>query len=73
MDRTFDFRTKVLLAHGTEDNITKFKASKTLASRHPDQMDFKLWEGLRHETHNELNKEEVLEFYRNWILDRTNS
>ena len=73
MDKSFDFRTKLLLAHGTEDNITKYQASKTLASRHPDQMDFKPWEGLRHETHNELNKEEVLEFYSHWILDRANS
>ncbi|MEC8885179.1 MAG: alpha/beta fold hydrolase, partial [Bacteroidota bacterium] len=73
MDKTFDFRTKLLLAHGTDDNITKYQASKTLASRHTDQIDFKSWEGLRHETHNELNKEEVLEFYSNWILDRANS
>ena len=70
MDKTFDFRTPVLLAHGTADEITKYQSSKILASRHPDQIVFKSWEGLRHETHNELNKEEVLTYYADWILSK---
>ena len=70
MDKKFDFQTPILLAHGTADTITKYRASQILASRHPDQITLKLWDRLRHETHNELNKEEVLNFYSNWILNR---
>ncbi len=70
MHKEFDFRTKVLLAHGTADQITDYKASKKLAELHPKQIDFKSWRELRHETHKEINKEEVLDFYSNWILNK---
>ncbi|RXG15668.1 alpha-beta hydrolase superfamily lysophospholipase [Leeuwenhoekiella aestuarii] len=70
MDKTFDFKAPVLLAHGTADKITNYKASKILASRHQDQIKFKSWKDLRHETHNELNKEEVLTHYTDWILSK---
>ena len=73
MDKTFDFKTAILLAHGTADAITKYEASKLLAKRHPEQIAFKSWQDLRHETHNELNKEEVLEYYSNWILTQVTS
>ena len=69
MDKEFDFRCPILIAHGTADAITKYDASQTLAERHPKQIEFKSWQGLRHETHNEINKEEVLHFYSQWILD----
>ena len=71
LDRPFDFRTQILLAHGTADTITDFKASKTLAKRHHDQITFKEWKDLRHETHNEINSYEVLRYYKNWILDKS--
>jgi alpha-beta hydrolase superfamily lysophospholipase len=28
---------------------------------------FKLWEGLGHELHNELNRNEVLAYLRTWL------
>ncbi|VAW29234.1 Lysophospholipase; Monoglyceride lipase; putative, partial [hydrothermal vent metagenome] len=48
----------ILLAHGSEDKITSPKASEAFASAAPKGMvDLKLWDGLRHETHNEHNKQ----------------
>jgi len=71
MHKEFDFRTPVLLAHGTADKITQYDASVKLAESHQSQIQFKSWSDLRHETHNELNKDEVLQFYTQWILDQT--
>ena len=72
MHKEFDFRTPVLLAHGTADKITQYEASTKLAEKHQKQIEFKSWPDLRHETHNELNKYEVLRFYTQWILDQVN-
>lgn len=66
------FGTKILLVHGTGDQITSYKASEKLAQKHPDTIELKLWNDLQHETHNELNKEEVLAFNASWILERIN-
>ncbi len=73
MHKDFDFRTPILLAHGTADKITRYAASAKLAETHIKQIKFKSWGDLRHETHNELNKKQVLEFYTNWILNQLNS
>ena len=70
MHKEFDFRTPILLAHGTADQITQHDASAKLAEKHKAQIQFKSWPDLRHETHNELNKHEVLRFYTHWILDQ---
>ena len=63
-------KTPILLAHGSADNITSAKGSEAFAASAPkDEVDLKLWEGLRHETHNELNKQEVIGFYVNWVIE----
>ena len=63
----------ILLAHGLSDNITSPKGSEAFASAAPKGMvDLKLWEGLRHETHNEHNKEEVIDYYVNWVVEKLN-
>ncbi|AZQ62807.1 alpha/beta hydrolase [Flammeovirga pectinis] len=50
-----------LLMHGTADNITSEKASKEFSDNAPSVlMTFKKWENLRHEIHNEVIKEDVL-------------
>ncbi|MCF6360694.1 MAG: lysophospholipase [Cyclobacteriaceae bacterium] len=64
-------KTLILLAHGTADNITSPKASEAFAKEAPtDKVELKFWNGLRHETHNEHNKEEVIRFYVNWAVER---
>ncbi len=57
----------VLIAHGGADGITSAAASKEFAAHCP-KATLKLWPGLRHETHNEHNKDEVLDFYTDWII-----
>ena len=63
--------TPILLAHGSEDKITSAKGSEAFAvNALPKMVDLKIWDGLRHETHNEHNKEEVINHYVDWVLGR---
>ena len=65
-----NLKTKILLAHGIEDNITSALGSKDFKKYAPEELvELKLWEGLRHETHNEHNKKEVIDYYVNWTLE----
>lgn len=59
-----------LVMHGTADKITSHEASKEFAKNAGDKATLQLWEGLRHETHNEVKKEEVLKFVADWIVGR---
>ncbi len=56
------------LMHGTADKITSHKASQEFAQKASGKVTLQLWEGLRHETHNEVNKTEVLKTVAEWIL-----
>ncbi len=67
-------QTPILLAHGSEDAITSASASEEFARAAPENMvDFKLWIGLRHETHNEHTKEDVIGFYVDWVVGKLRS
>ena len=57
----------VLLMHGSDDLITDPKASQELYNGNKDAIDFKLWDGLHHETHNEPEKDEVITFLIQWL------
>lgn len=71
IDWTFEhaneFHVPLLLVHGTEDSIAYVKGSEEFASLVNCDCTVKLWEGLFHETHNEPEKEQVLEFILNWL------
>ena len=59
-----------LIQHGTSDLITSFKASKQFfenAQKNKRDIVFKEWEGLYHELHNELEKDQVFECVISWI------
>lgn len=71
LHKEYDLPCPVLLAHGVADPITDAKASEKLSKKCKETVDLKLWEGLKHETHNEINKYEVLDFYTKWILDKS--
>ncbi len=60
----------VLIAHGTDDHITSMNGSKKFAEKLGTNTTLKLWTELRHETQNETNKTEVLDFYTDWILEK---
>ncbi len=59
-----------VIQHGNGDNITSYKASKEFfenAKSHGKDIEYKEWEGLYHELHNELENEEIFSFVYNWI------
>ncbi|MEH0156629.1 lysophospholipase [Limibacter armeniacum] len=52
----------LLLMHGNADNITSHKASEEFIRNAPsDLVTYKSWNGMRHELHNEMVKDKVLE------------
>jgi alpha-beta hydrolase superfamily lysophospholipase len=57
----------LLLMHGTGDRLTSFDASREFADKAEANITFKSWEGLYHELHNEIEKEQVLDFIRTWV------
>lgn len=56
----------VLVAHGDEDPIISIEGSQQLADK-SELITLKIWPGLRHETHHEHNKKEVIDFYVKWV------
>ncbi len=66
-------RIPVLLQHGSGDKITSHKASKEFfenAKRLGKDIDYKEWEGLYHELHNEVERDEIFEFVSDWINNK---
>jgi len=61
------FPLPLLIVHGSDDVITSYDGSKQFAERVIGNVEFKSWPNLWHETHNELNKEEVLNYHISWI------
>jgi acylglycerol lipase len=59
----------LLVAHGDADGITSGLASKELVRNCPNS-EGKWWPDLRHETHNEHNKDEVIDYYVKWISNK---
>ena len=57
----------VLLMHGGDDLITDPKASQELYNGNKEKISFKLWNGLHHETHNEPEKDEVIDYLIQWL------
>ena len=59
----------VLICHGTEDQITSISASQQFAAKSGKLAEFHTWEGAKHEPHHDLQQEEVLKYYVDWIKD----
>ena len=57
----------VLIFHGTDDQITSSKGSEEFAGAASNSK-LKLWPDMRHETHNEYGKEEVLDLVCQWLV-----
>ena len=60
----------VLLMHGGDDPITDPRGSQLLADRVGELATYHCWTGLYHEVHNEVNRQEVLEYVWHWIAQR---
>ncbi|KAF9932080.1 hypothetical protein FBU30_009010 [Linnemannia zychae] len=60
----------LLIAHGTEDGLTDFEASKAFFDKvEVDDKEFKVYDGHYHELHNEpeADRKVVIEYYIQWI------
>jgi alpha-beta hydrolase superfamily lysophospholipase len=64
---TGEFGLPLLLMHGTEDRITSYRGSEMFARQAKGNITYKPWEGLFHETHQEPQREEVLQFAKEWM------
>ncbi|MBL6446605.1 lysophospholipase [Fulvivirga sp. 29W222] len=62
-------QTPVLTMHGTDDPITSPQASEMFARKMTSE--YKVWEGMYHEPHNELGKEEVIDTIVQWVKQHT--
>ncbi len=60
----------LLIMHGSADKLTSFKTSKDFSKKMKGKIDFKEWEGMKHEIHNEIEKKKVLDFALHWIKDK---
>ena len=56
-----------LLMHGNADEITSYKASEEFVANTSVRTELKIWEGLRHELHNEFEYREVFGFVVGWL------
>lgn len=66
-------KVPLLLMHGSGDAITDPAASAELAAKLGDNCTFKQWDGYYHELHNEVEKDRVLGFIRDWLDSRLKS
>jgi len=58
-----------LILHGDEDRLTSHLATEEFAVKAGPRATLKIWKGLRHELHQEKNKDEVLKYICNWIKE----
>jgi alpha-beta hydrolase superfamily lysophospholipase len=67
LEHAEDFPLPLLLMHGSADQVTSPEASGELASRAGEKVTWRLWDGLFHELHNEVSRQEVLDFVIGWL------
>ncbi|MCL5057093.1 MAG: lysophospholipase [Actinobacteria bacterium] len=67
MDYAYMFPLPLLILHGDSDPVTSPEASKQFAATVPGECTLKIWKGLLHETHNELQKQEVITYVKGWL------
>jgi alpha-beta hydrolase superfamily lysophospholipase len=56
-----------LLMHGDADEITSHKTSEEFVANTSERTRLKIWEGLRHELHNEFEYREVFGYIVDWL------
>ena len=63
------FPLPLLIQQGTADRYVDPDVNIAFAGRLKGNVTLKVWEGLGHELHNELTREEVLAFVRRWLQE----
>ena len=60
--------TTTLLMQGSHDRIVSVQATQRFAkSAPPEKISYKEWDGFYHETHNEPEKQQVIQYMLDWI------
>lgn len=57
----------LFIYHGSEDRITSPDASKAFAEKVGELATYHQWPGIKHEPHNDIDKEEVLDMILGWV------
>jgi alpha-beta hydrolase superfamily lysophospholipase len=65
--RAPEFPIPLLLMHGTDDQLAFASGSQEFAGLVRGDVTLKLWDGLYHETHNEPEKDQVIQFMIGWL------
>ena len=63
----------LLIMHGDADPIIDFAAAKAFAERISGPVTFKPWDGGFHEIHNDINRIDVINYAKEWLLEQTKS
>ena len=58
----------LLIMHGADDGITSPSGSEKFAKKAQGDVTLRIWEGLRHEIHNEPEQKEVLKTITDWMI-----
>ena len=67
IEHAAEFPLPLLLMHGGSDPITSVQACRDFASKAGDKVTLKVWDGMYHEIHNELEKAEVFNTMLDWL------
>ena len=65
-----EWNLPLYLAHGTADPICDIRGTDQFTKDASGDITYKRWEGLFHETHNELNKDETIGAMVSWVEQR---
>jgi alpha-beta hydrolase superfamily lysophospholipase len=67
-----EFPVPLLLVQGSADRLVSPAATAAFAKAVPaDKVTYKVWEGFYHETHNEPEKQQVLQYMVAWLDQHT--
>lgn len=67
LERAGDLPIPLLLMHGAEDTLGSAEATREFGASARGDCTVKLWEGLKHEVHNEPEQEQVIQTMIEWM------
>jgi lysophospholipase len=70
MEHQSEIKLSGFVFHGQSDAIIDYKATMKLALDNPDYIKWKLWEGVFHEAHNDLEQKEVIKEWIDWMIHK---
>lgn len=72
IDNADKLEIPMLVNHGGDDKITSSEHSKIFVSNAGKHARLKIWDGMYHEIHNEINKKEVYNYVYDWMHSKLN-